>query len=167
MPEHLPRGWNWGYRSMTTVKGLFTAGDGVGASGHKFSSGSHAEGRMCAKSMVKYCLDNKDLKPELDTSVEDLVAETSSGPHPPDAEQRAPPSGPPLPGCQHDHEAEDERTGLEPGRRLVCPRKPGARPALSASRLARFGGHHHRACQGRQALMLPAPLRAVRMRRMQ
>jgi adenylylsulfate reductase subunit A len=75
VPDHLPKGWNWGYRSMTTVKGLFTAGDGVGASGHKFSSGSHAEGRMCAKSMVKYCLDNKDLKPELDASVEDLVAE--------------------------------------------------------------------------------------------
>ena len=36
-PEHLPSGWNWGYRGMTTVKGLFTAGDGVGASGHKFS----------------------------------------------------------------------------------------------------------------------------------
>jgi adenylylsulfate reductase subunit A len=75
VPEHLPKGWNWGYRSMTTIKGLFTAGDGVGASGHKFSSGSHAEGRMCAKSMVKYCLDHKDLKPELDTPVEDLVAE--------------------------------------------------------------------------------------------
>ncbi len=45
---------------MTTVKGLFTAGDGVGASGHKFSSGSHAEGRMAAKAMVKYCIDNKD-----------------------------------------------------------------------------------------------------------
>ena len=73
IPGHLPKGWNWGYRSMTTVKGLFTAGDGVGASGHKFSSGSHAEGRMCAKSMVKYCIDNKDLKPELDTSVEQLV----------------------------------------------------------------------------------------------
>ena len=28
---------------------------------------------MCAKSMVKYCIDNKDLKPELDTSVEQLV----------------------------------------------------------------------------------------------
>ena len=28
-----------------------------------------------AKAMVKYCLDNKDFKPELDTSVEDLVAE--------------------------------------------------------------------------------------------
>jgi len=75
IPAHLPKGWSWGYRSMTTVKGLFTAGDGVGASGHKFSSGSHAEGRMCAKSMVKYCIDNKDLKPELDTSVEQLVEE--------------------------------------------------------------------------------------------
>jgi len=74
VPDHLPSGWNWGYRGMTTVSGLFTAGDGVGASGHKFSSGSHAEGRMCAKSMVKYCLDNADFKPELDTSVEDLVA---------------------------------------------------------------------------------------------
>jgi len=52
---------------------LFTAGNGVGASGHKFSSGSHAEGRMCARSMLKYCLDNKDFTPELDTSVEDLV----------------------------------------------------------------------------------------------
>ena len=49
VPAHLPRGWNWGYRSMTTVKGLFTAGDGVGASGHKFSSGSHAEGRLAAQ----------------------------------------------------------------------------------------------------------------------
>ncbi len=75
IPAHLPKGWNWGYRSMTTVKGLFTAGDGVGASGHKFSSGSHAEGRMCAKAMVKYCIDNKDWKPELDTSVEQLVEE--------------------------------------------------------------------------------------------
>ncbi len=75
IPAHLPKGWNWGYRSMTTVKGLFTAGDGVGASGHKFSSGSHAEGRMCAKSMVKYCIDNKDMKPELDTPVDQLVEE--------------------------------------------------------------------------------------------
>ena len=74
IPEHLPSGWNWGYRGMTTVTGLWTAGDGVGASGHKFSSGSHAEGRIAAKAMVKYCLDNKDLIPELDTSVEELVA---------------------------------------------------------------------------------------------
>jgi adenylylsulfate reductase subunit A len=70
-----PKEWSWGYRSMTTINGLFTAGDGVGASGHKFSSGSHAEGRLAAKGMVKYVLDNKDFKPELDTSVDDLVAE--------------------------------------------------------------------------------------------
>ncbi|MEN8216390.1 MAG: adenylyl-sulfate reductase subunit alpha [Pseudomonadota bacterium] len=70
-----PPEWSWGYRSMTTVKGLFTAGDGVGASGHKFSSGSHAEGRISAKAMVKFALDNKDWKPELDTSVDELVEE--------------------------------------------------------------------------------------------
>ncbi len=74
-PAHLPKGWNWGYRSMTTVKGLFTAGDGVGASGHKFYSGSHAEGRIASKSMIRYALDNKDWKPELDTAVDELVAE--------------------------------------------------------------------------------------------
>ncbi len=73
IPAHLPSGWNWGYRGMTTVKGLFTAGDGVGASGHKFSSGSHAEGRMAAKSMVKYCLDNKDFKPEFEETPETIA----------------------------------------------------------------------------------------------
>jgi adenylylsulfate reductase subunit A len=73
IPGHLPKGWNWGYRSMTTVKGLFTAGDGVGASGHKFSSGSHAEGRICAKSMVQYCVDNKDLKVEFEETPEQIA----------------------------------------------------------------------------------------------
>ena len=70
-----PKEWSWGYNRMTTVKGLFTAGDGVGASGHKFSSGSHAEGRIAAKAMVKFALDNKDWKPELARSVEELVEE--------------------------------------------------------------------------------------------
>ena len=70
-----PDEWHWGYRSMTTVKGLFTAGDGVGASGHKFSSGSHTEGRLAAKGMVKFAMDNKDHKPELDTPVAELVEE--------------------------------------------------------------------------------------------
>jgi len=74
VPAHLPKGWNWGYRSMTTVKGLFTAGDGVGASGHKFSSGSHAEGRLAAKAMVKYCVDNKDFKPEFSETTEQIAA---------------------------------------------------------------------------------------------
>jgi len=70
-----PKEWSWGYNRMTTVKGLFTAGDGVGASGHKFSSGSHCEGRIAAKAMVKFALDNKDWKPELARSAEDLIAE--------------------------------------------------------------------------------------------
>ncbi len=76
-PEDLgaPKEWSWGYRSMTTIKGLFTAGDGVGASGHKFSSGSHAEGRIAAKGMIKFALDNKSWKPELDTPVNELVEE--------------------------------------------------------------------------------------------
>jgi adenylylsulfate reductase subunit A len=70
-----PKEWSWGYRSMTTVKGLFTAGDGVGASGHKFSSGSHAEGRIAAKGMIKFLIDNKDHKPELSRTVDELVEE--------------------------------------------------------------------------------------------
>ena len=71
----VPKEWSWGYRSMTTVQGLFTAGDGVGASGHKFSSGSFTEGRIAAKAMVKYCLDHKDLKPELGRDVKEVSDE--------------------------------------------------------------------------------------------
>ncbi|MEJ2346047.1 MAG: adenylyl-sulfate reductase subunit alpha [Gammaproteobacteria bacterium] len=71
----VPDDWSWGYRGMTTVKGLFTAGDGVGASGHKFSSGAFTEGRFAAKSMIKFAQDNKDWKPELEDSVEELVEE--------------------------------------------------------------------------------------------
>jgi adenylylsulfate reductase subunit A len=70
-----PKEWSWGYNRMTTVKGLFTAGDGVGASGHKFSSGSHTEGRIAAKAMVKFALDNKDWKPEMARTVDELVEE--------------------------------------------------------------------------------------------
>lgn len=70
-----PDNYHWGYNRMTTVKGLFTSGDGVGASGHKFSSGSHAEGRIAAKSLVKFALDNKDWQPELSRSVDDIVEE--------------------------------------------------------------------------------------------
>jgi len=73
--DFAPAEWQWGYNRMTTVKGLFTAGDGVGASGHKFSSGSHAEGRIAAKAMVKFCLDNKDFKATISKSAKDLAAE--------------------------------------------------------------------------------------------
>lgn len=65
--------YKWGYNRMTTVDGLFTAGDGVGASGHKFSSGSHAEGRIAAKQMVRYCRDHKDFKPELAQTPQELA----------------------------------------------------------------------------------------------
>ncbi len=61
------------YNRMTTVNGLFTSGDGVGCSGHKFSSGSHAEGRMAAKSMCRFARDNADFTPTLSQSKEELV----------------------------------------------------------------------------------------------
>jgi adenylylsulfate reductase subunit A len=48
----------WGYPHMTTVKGMFAAGDASGASSHKFSSGSHAEGRIAAKAAIAYAVDN-------------------------------------------------------------------------------------------------------------
>jgi adenylylsulfate reductase subunit A len=48
----------WGYPQMTTVNGMFAAGDAAGASSHKFSSGSFTEGRIAAKSALSYCLDN-------------------------------------------------------------------------------------------------------------
>lgn len=53
-----PADYQWGYNRMTTVKGLFTAGDGAGASPHKFSSGSFTEGRIAAKSAVAFVRDN-------------------------------------------------------------------------------------------------------------
>src|SRR4030066_1667315 len=61
------------YRGMTTVNGLFTAGAGTGASGHKFSSGSHAEGRQVAKAMVRFIRDNADFKPTLKQSPKELA----------------------------------------------------------------------------------------------
>ncbi len=70
-PDH----YHWGYNRMTTIRGLFTAGDGVGASGHKFSSGSHCEGRIAAKAMVKFALEHRECKPELARSVAELVDE--------------------------------------------------------------------------------------------
>ncbi|MDV3293824.1 MAG: adenylyl-sulfate reductase subunit alpha [Nitrososphaerales archaeon] len=60
--------YEWGYDRMTTVKGLFGAGDAIGACPHKFSSGSHAEGRIAAKSAVRYLADDKDheASPDMD-----------------------------------------------------------------------------------------------------
>ena len=58
-PEDLsPPEYFWGYNRMTTVEGLFGAGDTVGGSAHKFSSGSFTEGRL-AKAAVKYIQEQK------------------------------------------------------------------------------------------------------------
>ena len=53
------------YNLMTTVKGLFTAGCGVGACAHKFSSGSHVQGRIAGKSVVKFANDDKGYAPAI------------------------------------------------------------------------------------------------------
>src|SRR5208283_4032009 len=53
-----PKEYFWGYNRMTTVAGLFAAGDGVGASAHKFSSGSYTEGRLAGKAAIDYILDS-------------------------------------------------------------------------------------------------------------
>jgi len=73
-PEDVsPRDYYWGYNRMTTVEGLFGAGDTIGGSAHKFSSGSFTEGRLAAKAAVKYVLDHADYTPEVDpTEVEAL-----------------------------------------------------------------------------------------------
>ncbi|MGC8756437.1 MAG: adenylyl-sulfate reductase subunit alpha, partial [bacterium] len=71
-----PKEYNWGYNRMTTVEGLFAAGDGVGASAHKFSSGSCTEGRIAGKSAIAYIKDHPEA-PNVDPKkVEELKERT-------------------------------------------------------------------------------------------
>lgn len=59
-PEDIsPDDYFWGYNRMTTVEGLFGAGDAVGGTPHAFSSGSFTEGRLAAKAACKYIDDGK------------------------------------------------------------------------------------------------------------
>jgi len=59
-PEDIsPDEYFWGYNRMTTVEGLFGAGDAVGGTPHAFSSGSFTEGRLAAKAACKYIDDGK------------------------------------------------------------------------------------------------------------
>ncbi len=62
----------WGYANMATVQGLFCAGDASGASSHKFSSGSHAEGRIAAKAAVKYIVEH-NTAPKVDAATIEAV----------------------------------------------------------------------------------------------
>jgi adenylylsulfate reductase subunit A len=55
--DFAPPEYQWGYNRMTTVEGLFGAGDAIGGTPHKFSSGSFTEGRIAAKAAVKYVND--------------------------------------------------------------------------------------------------------------
>ncbi|MCD4790179.1 MAG: adenylyl-sulfate reductase subunit alpha, partial [Bacteroidales bacterium] len=75
-PEDMaPDAYKWGYPNMTTVKGLFAAGDASGASSHKFSSGSFTEGRIAAKSAISFCIDNPEM-PEIGSDkIEELKRE--------------------------------------------------------------------------------------------
>jgi len=74
-PEDMDTPYKWGYANMTTVEGLFAAGDASGASSHKFSSGSHTEGRIAGKAAIKYIAE-KGQEPNVDTArVEELKAQ--------------------------------------------------------------------------------------------
>jgi adenylylsulfate reductase subunit A len=78
-PEDMDTPYKWGYAQMTTVEGLFAAGDASGASSHKFSSGSHAEGRMTGKAAIKYIVE-KGSEPSLDAAKVEEMKKTILGP---------------------------------------------------------------------------------------
>ncbi len=76
-PEDLsPEEYFWGYNRMTTIEGLFGAGDAVGGTPHAFSSGSFTEGRLAAKAANKYIDDGKAEGIRVsDATIEKLKAE--------------------------------------------------------------------------------------------
>jgi adenylylsulfate reductase subunit A len=78
-PEDLQTGetkdeYFWGYANMTTVPGMFAAGDASGASSHKFSSGSFTEGRIAAKAACAYIVDNNAAPAVDQAQIDDLTA---------------------------------------------------------------------------------------------
>jgi adenylylsulfate reductase subunit A len=75
-----PADYQWGYNRMTTIAGLFGAGDTIGGSAHKFSSGSFTEGRIAGKSAVRYVMDLKGAAPEVNPAQVDKLAATIFSP---------------------------------------------------------------------------------------
>ena len=65
----------WGYANMSTVKGLFCAGDASGASSHKFASGACTEGRIAAKAAIKFIVENNSM-PSVDDATMASLKET-------------------------------------------------------------------------------------------
>lgn len=72
-PQDLaPAEYFWGYANMCTTKGLFAAGDASGASSHKFSSGSHAEGRIAGKAAIQYIVKENPTHSYDDNAINEL-----------------------------------------------------------------------------------------------
>ncbi len=67
MPDEYKTLFPLQYNRMTTIKGLFAIGDNAGASPHKFSSGSFAEGRIAGKEAVRYSVE-QNFEPTIDDS---------------------------------------------------------------------------------------------------
>mgnify|MGYP000167948028 FL=1 len=63
--DYAPSDYQWGYNRMMTVDGLFGAGDTIGGTAHKFSSGSFTEGRIAAKAAVNYVNDLGTDQPQI------------------------------------------------------------------------------------------------------
>jgi len=75
-----PEEYFWGYENMCTTKGVFAAGDASGASSHKFSSGSHAEGRIAGKAAVRYIVNEKPAMPTIDDATVEALKEKTLKP---------------------------------------------------------------------------------------
>lgn len=75
-----PEEYFWGYENLSTTDGLFCAGDASGASSHKFSSGSHAEGRIAGKAAVRYLVNEKPEAPTVDDAVIEKLMEKTLAP---------------------------------------------------------------------------------------
>ena len=76
-PEDIaPAEYQWGYCNMSTVKGIFCAGDASGASSHKFSSGSFTEGRIAAKSALRFIVENPNSVNVSDETITQFKEET-------------------------------------------------------------------------------------------
>ena len=74
--DYAPAEYQWGYNRMMTVDGLFGAGDTIGGTAHKFSSGSFTEGRIAAKAAVKYVMEKGRDQPQVsDKEYRDLEKE--------------------------------------------------------------------------------------------
>ena len=76
MPKEYADAFPAQYNCMTTVMGLFTAGCGVGACAHKFSSGSHAQGRIVGKAVVRFVNDQKGYEPTVSDATIAKLKET-------------------------------------------------------------------------------------------